>query len=97
MSDSDLTSIRRRRVLARLRQLFVRIDGAVGRGDFDEARASKEEVGELLEELTAGPTAGRDDPIRASGVQPKTTETLDPTLSNRASLDRRLRIIGGVG
>jgi hypothetical protein len=85
MSDSDVTSLGRRRLLARLGQLFARIDDAFSRGDFDEARASRKEVGELLEELTVRPTAGRDDPGRASGVQSTTTETLDPTLSNRAS------------
>jgi hypothetical protein len=71
--------------LVRLGHLFARIDDAFSRDDFDEARANNEEVGELLDELTVERAADRADPMRSSGVQSKTTETLDPISSGRVS------------
>jgi hypothetical protein len=81
MSREDVTSLRRRRLLARLGHLFARIDHAFSRGDFNEARARNQEVGELLKELVLD----RADPMRSSGVQSGMTEDVAPNSSRRAS------------
>jgi hypothetical protein len=81
MSREDVTSLKRRHLLVRLGRLFARIDHAVGLGDFGEARASNEEIGELLDELMVD----RADPMRSSGVQSEMAETLDAPSPRRAS------------
>ena len=86
MSHSDVPSIRRHRLLVRLRELFGEIDAAFARGDFETARLNNREVAELLEELVQRPVS-RSDPMRSSGVQARdeTTQDGDEESRSRAS------------